>query len=69
MSSAVITAKIGTANTVTAATYTGLKSFEFDLVAQTLELVCDVGRPIFDIKADTTFTLVLTTGNYVLTVS
>jgi hypothetical protein len=62
---AVITAKIGPAEAVTALVINNLNSAIFDFVALTVSL----NGNIYDIAACTTFTLVLTAGVYVLTIS
>ena len=70
-SSAVVTAKIGPGNTLTTKTFNDVRNFWFNLEAKILTITYGPNYVVvnLDINADTTFTLVLTAGNYVLTVS
>lgn len=69
-STATVTAKIGTAQTVTALALTGVTSYTFNTYpTSTLQVVCDQGRPTFDIQADTTITATISAGVMALTIS
>ena len=69
MSSATITADIGPGRAVSASALTGVTSAIYNFVDQTVQIVCDQGRPIYDIKDQTTLTITVSGVTYTLTVS
>lgn len=69
-STATVTAKIGSAQTVTASVFTNVTSMNFKTFpTSTLQVVCDQGQPYFDIQADTTLTATIAAGVITLTIS
>ncbi len=68
---AIISAKVGPGITNTTLPIADVKNFTLDFENQTLHLVYSGLKrdQYWDISADTTYTLVLTAGNFVLTVA
>lgn len=75
MSSATITSVTGPAVTVTAGVYQNVQRFELNAVNQTLQIYFirpgqdTIKNQIFDLTADTSFTLTYSAPNYTLTIS
>lgn len=68
-SGATVTADINAGRVVTSLVLTNMTELKYDFIAQTAQIVCDQGRPIFDIKDQTTFTLTVSGVTYTLTIS
>lgn len=71
MSTATVTGKVGPGDTLTAAVFTGVKSFSVDTEQGILTLVSDQGpNPLaVDISAAATFTVTISSGVYTITIS
>lgn len=75
-STATLTGKTGTGNTLTAGVFNNVTTFEFQLVGATpgvnksvIRVVSDTGISYVDFAADTTVTATLSAGNLAITVS
>lgn len=65
-----VTGTAGPGNTVTSAVFTNLASFKVDVVKHMLELVDNNGKVNnISIDAAATFTVTVTSGNYVVSIS
>lgn len=66
---ATVTSVIGPGNTVTNLSLTGVTEVRYNLLNETVQFFCDQGKPIFDITADTTFTITVSGVTYTFAVS
>ncbi len=66
---ATVTSVIGPARTVTTLALTGITKTVYDWTNETVQFYCDQGAPIFDITADSTFTITVSGVTYTLAVS
>jgi len=66
---ATVTSVIGPAVTATAVVLTGVTEVRYNFANETVQFFCDDGQPIFDITADTTFTITVSGVVYTLAVS
>lgn len=66
---ATVTGVIGPGQTVTSLVLTGVLDINFDLAMQTIQIVCDQGRPIFSLYGTTTVTYTIAAHIATVTIS
>ncbi len=66
---ATVSADIGPGLAVSTSRLTGVREAHFNFIDQTLQVVCEQGRPIYDIKDQATLTLTVSGVTYTLTIS
>lgn len=66
---ATITADIGPGRAVSGSVLTNITRANYNFVDQTVQITCDQGKPIYDIKDQTTLTITVSGVTYTLAVS